>query len=150
MDKRYSAEASDFIVDAPAAAAILAESFVTLRVHVEALLRKDSLALTDQDRALIRARVVAAPCPRVIITHGTDTMPQTGRALSDIPGKTIVLTGAMQPAAFKHSDAHFNLGAAVAAVQTLPPGVYIAMNGRILDPQAVTKNVAENRYDPVT
>ncbi len=76
-------------------------------------------------------------------------MAQTGQALAHLKNKTIVLTGAMQPASFKHSDAPFNLGGAVIAVQTLPPGVYIVSNGQILDPHRVRKNVQDNRYDPI-
>jgi L-asparaginase len=76
-------------------------------------------------------------------------MVDTARRLSDIPAKTIVLTGAMQPARFKASDAVFNVGFAAAAVQTLPPGVYIAMNGRIFDPDQVRKNRATKRFEPL-
>jgi L-asparaginase len=88
----------------------------------------------------IRERVLASPCERILITHGTDTMTQTGLVLAGIPGKTIVLTGSMQPARFRGTDAVFNIGTAIGAVQTLPEGVHLAINGRVLDPARVKKN----------
>jgi L-asparaginase len=105
--------------------------------------------MTDDDRRLIRARIAADPCPRIVVTHGTDTMVQTALALGDIPGKTILLTGSMQPARFRVTDAVFNIGTALGAVQVLPPGVYIAMNGRIFDPLRARKNVRDNRFEMV-
>jgi L-asparaginase len=105
--------------------------------------------MTEADRALIRQRVAAEPCLRIVITHGTDTMTETARELLGSEGKTIVLTGAMQPARFRESDAVFNIGMAVGAAQSLPPGVYIAMNGRIFDPQRTRKNVAGHRFEEV-
>ena len=83
----------------------------------------------------------------MLITHGTDTMVDTARALGDLADRTIVLTGALNPARFRGSDAEFNIGTAVGAVQSLPPGVYIAMNGRVWDPARVRKNVAANRFE---
>jgi L-asparaginase len=112
-------------------------------------MRKDSLDLTDDDRALIRDRVAAEPADRILITHGTDTMIETARLLSGIGGKTIVLTGSMQPARLRVSDAAFNVGAAVVAVQTLPPGVYLVMNGCIFDPATARKNRDRHRFETV-
>jgi L-asparaginase len=85
----------------------------------------------------------------VLVTHGTDTMVDTAKVLATITDKTIVLTGALNPARFRGSDADFNVGTAVGAVQCLQPGVYIAMNGRIWDPLKVRKNVAANRFEPL-
>jgi L-asparaginase len=85
----------------------------------------------------------------VVVTHGTDTMIQTALALLGLPGKVIVLTGSMQPARFRQSDAVFNIAAAVTAVQLLPEGVYLAMNGRIFDPRTTRKNAALNRFENV-
>ncbi|RYD40735.1 MAG: asparaginase, partial [Sphingomonadales bacterium] len=79
-------------------------------------------------------------------THGTDTMVVTGRVLAGIAGKTIVMTGAMQPASVRASDAEFNVGFALAAAQTLPPGVYVAMNGMIFDPEKTVKDRAGSRF----
>jgi L-asparaginase len=147
MDKGYSTRESAFLVMEPRAADILRSASVTIRYELESLLRKDSLDITDEDRDLIFRKVEEDPCTHVLITHGTDTMAATGKRLSTIQGKTIVLTGAMQPAAFKDSDAPFNVGFALAALQMLPPGVYLAMNGRIFDPHHVRKNTEEDRFE---
>jgi L-asparaginase len=110
-------------------------------VSVETLMMVDSLDMTDADRALILRRSLDAPEERIIITHGTDSLEQTAAVLGkSSTGKTIVLTGAMVPYTFGSSDGMFNLGAALALVQTLPPGVYVAMNGRCFDWRSVRKN----------
>jgi L-asparaginase len=112
-----------------------------LQVNLETLMLVDSLDMTDADRKLILERSVATPEARIVITHGTDSMEQTAAVLGRaITGKTIVLTGAMVPYRFGSSDGMFNLGTALAFVQTLPPGVYVAMNGRYFEWQAVRKN----------
>ena len=115
-----------------------------LDVSVTTLMMIDSLDMTDADRALIVERCRQAAEPRVLITHGTDTMVETARALaaafSDAAGRTIVLTGAMIPYAFGSSDGLFNLGSALSFVQVLPPGVYVAMNGRYFPWDRVRKN----------
>ncbi|HUI82537.1 MAG TPA: asparaginase domain-containing protein [Bryobacteraceae bacterium] len=110
-------------------------------VSVETLMMIDSLDMTDGDRALILRRSIETPEQRIIITHGTDSMEQTAAVLGKgVTGKTIVLTGAMVPYTFGSSDGMFNLGAALALVQTLPVGVYVAMNGRCFDWRSVRKN----------
>lgn len=147
IDKVYFDAKSDYQVGEPQIGRILQELGVAFRFHVIPLLRKDSLELTDADRQLLRATIAAQEESRVLVTHGTDTMVQTARVLAGIPGKTIVLTGALNPARFQGSDAEFNIGCAVGAVQVLPPGVYIAMNGRIWDPARVRKNVEANRFE---
>ena len=112
-----------------------------LEVEIETLMMIDSLQMTDADRARIVARCSQAPERRIVITHGTDTMEQTAAALGTrVTGKTIVLTGAMVPYTFGSSDGMFNLGTALAFVQTLEPGVYVAMNGRCFRWDSVTKN----------
>jgi L-asparaginase len=103
--------------------------------------------MTGSDRERICATIAAQPERLVVVTHGTDTMIETARVLGKLTGKTVVLTGSMQPARFRVSDAEFNLGTAVAAVQILPPGVYLAMNGRIFDPRTARKNVAGNCFE---
>ena len=108
--------------------------------ELESLLQKDSLDITPAERQALCERISNDAHLNIVITHGTDTMIETARMLGDVPGKVIVLTGAMQPANFITSDAEFNIGFAVAAVQSLPPGTYIAMNGRIFDPLQVRKN----------
>ena len=147
IDKVYFDDASTYEIGEPQALPMFAEANVTFDYAVESVLRKDSLAMTEADRALVRERVLAAAEQHIVITHGTDTMALTAQALKDIPGKVIVLTGAMQPARFRSSDAFFNLGCAVAAVQTSPPGVYIAMNGRIFPGDRVRKNREKNRFE---
>lgn len=147
IDKHYATQSSSFEVGEPQAAAILQAGNVTLEYEVEPLLRKDSLEITPADRQQILARVRAEASRHILITHGTDTMVETARLLQGLPGKVIVLTGAMQPAAFRQTDAHFNLGGAVIALQTLPEGVYIVMNGRVFDPLKTSKNVSQNRFE---
>jgi L-asparaginase len=112
-----------------------------LPVEIETLMMIDSLQMTDADRELILKRVVAAPEARIVITHGTDTMEQTAAVLGKAAvGKTVVLTGAMVPYTFGSSDGMFNLGTAVAFVQTLQHGVYVAMNGSCFPWHSVHKN----------
>ena len=112
-----------------------------LDVAVETLLMIDSLQMTDAHRQLILEKCAAAPEQRIVITHGTDTMERTARVLGkQIAGKTIVLTGAMVPYTFGSSDGMFNLGTALAFVQTLAPGVYVAMNGGCFPWNRVRKN----------
>jgi L-asparaginase len=147
LDKGYSTQKSDFVVGDPEIGAILADARVTFEYEVESLLKKDSLELTDMDRDLISRRVREDPATHILITHGTDTMAQTGQSLAGIEGKTIVLTGAMQPASFKHTDAHFNVGFALAALQILPAGVYLAMNGAIFDPHRARKNLESDQFE---
>lgn len=111
------------------------------KVNLEILMLKDSLDMTDGDRKLILEKCKKEVTDRIIITHGTDTMVETAKILGrEIKNKTIVLLGAMTPFVFKKSDALFNLGGAVAAVQALPVGVYIAMNGKIFNWDNVRKN----------
>ena len=147
IDKVYFDAKSDFQVGAPQIGAILAQLEVAFEFEVVPVLRKDSLDLTDDDRAAIRAAVERQPHRHVLITHGTDSMVETARALAGVPGKIIVLTGALNPASFQGSDAVFNVGCAVGAVQILDEGVWIAMNGRIWDPNHVRKNRAANRFE---
>ena len=107
----------------------------------------DSLEMTDDDREVIVRNCAQAGETCIVVTHGTDTMVETALALASIRRKTIVLTGALNPARFQGSDAVFNIGCAVGAVQTLDDGVWIAMNGRIWNPAHVRKNRAANRFE---
>ena len=149
IDKIYFDARSQYEVGEPQITRILEEANVTLAYEVERLFAKDSLDLTDEDRALIAERVRRTPCRKVLITHGTDTMVQTARALQGIAGKTVVLVGSLSPALFRNSDAVFNIGLALGALQALPEGVYVAMNGRLFDPDRVRKNREENRFEAV-
>jgi len=127
---------------------LLESANLSFKYSVEEIIRKDSLDLTADDRELICSKVSMCSESRVVITHGTDTMALTGQALQMIHDKTIVLTGSMQPARFHESDAAFNVGFAIAAAQCLPPGVYMAINGRIFNPSQVEKNIDKNRFEP--
>ena len=149
IDKIYFDAKSAYEVGPPNISTLLAELNLSVSYRVVSVLRKDSLDLTDADRQLIYDQVGASEEQRILITHGTDTMIETGTALQNIPGKTIVLTGALEPALFKTSDAVFNIGCGLAAVQTLGSGVYIAMNGRVFDCAKVRKNLQTNRFEPV-
>ncbi|MDH3270946.1 MAG: asparaginase [Gemmatimonadota bacterium] len=121
-----------------------------LEVSVRTLMMVDSLEMSDADRDLIASNCRDAPEPHVVITHGTDTMVDTARVLAErVRDKTIVLTGAMIPIAFGSSDGLFNLGGALTVVQVLPPGVYIAMNGRIFDWDKVRKNPDTGVFEAV-
>ena len=148
IDKVYFDDKSDYQVGEPQIGNILRELGVAFRFTVIPALRKDSLHITDDDRQMVRTLIAAQPQKHVLITHGTDTMVETAKVLADL-GKTIVLTGALSPARFRGSDTEFNVGCAVGAVQSMPPGVYIAMNGRVWDPFRVRKNVAANRIEAI-
>jgi L-asparaginase len=148
IDKIYFDDKSSFQVGAPQIGEILQAIGVAFTFDVIPILRKDSLHITGEDRALVRRAIEAQVSRHVLVTHGTDTMVETAQVLAGIPGKVIVLTGALNPARFQGSDAVFNIGTAVGAVQTLADGVYIAMNGRVWDPARVRKNVAANRFEP--
>jgi L-asparaginase len=127
---------------------MLSRSRTTLDVSVETLMMVDSLLMTDEDRALIAAKCRDAKEDRIVITHGTDTMAVTAKALEgQVPGKTIVLTGAMIPYTFGSSDGFFNLGCSLAFVQALPGGVYVVMNGRYFKAGRVRKDTETGKFE---
>ena len=140
FDKIYFDALSDYQIGEPQIEWIMTQANVDFDYAIESILKKDSLEISEQDRAEIVTAVTADDCERIIITHGTDTMPETATALQGITDKTIVLVGAMQPARFRDSDALFNSGFAVAAARLLPHGVYVAMNGQIFNADQVQKN----------
>jgi L-asparaginase len=150
IDKLYFDALSEYQIGDSVVERVLRQARVALPFRVVELLRKDSLDLTDTDRAAIVATVAAAPETRAVITHGTDTMTDTAAALlavdAGVAGKTIVLVGALAPARFADSDAPFNLGMAVAAAQTAAPGVWIAMNGTVFDGARVRKDRSVNSF----
>ena len=149
IDKVYFDSKSTFEVGEPQIVDVLREANLAIDYRVVPLLRKDSLELTDDDRALIRQVIVDSDASQIVITHGTDTMITTAKALAGISDKTIILTGAMQPARFRFTDAVFNVASAMMAAQILPQGVYISMNGRIFDPNKTQKNVELNRFEEI-
>lgn len=146
IDKVYFDDLSTYEVGEPQAGEILLEAGVTFEFFVEEVVRKDSLHLTAEDRAFLRSRIEASPERHILVTHGTDTMVETAAALKGLD-KVIVFTGALNPARFKGSDAVFNLGCAVGAVQSLPTGVYIAMSGRVFQADKVRKNREAGRFE---
>ena len=146
IDKVYFDAKSSYAVGDSEIDELLMHGHVVLPYRIVELMRKDSLEMEDADRELIRKRIEREPNRMVLVTHGTDTMAETGKALEGIPGRTIVLTGALLPARFRDNDAIFNIGFALAAVQTLPEGVYVAMNGCIFEPGEVRKDRERNRF----
>lgn len=151
IDKFYSV-AGEMEIDQPTAGPILDLAATNLSTSVRPVLAVDSLDMTDEDRERLAEAISEEPAERVVITHGTDTMPETARFLLARPERigrrTIVLTGAMQPSCMRATDAPFNLGAAVTAAQLLGPGVYIAMSGRIYDGARVRKDRALGVFLP--
>jgi L-asparaginase len=147
IDKVYFDRKSAYEVGESKIGEILKEANVNLEYEISSILHKDSLDMTDEDRRLVFNTISSDDHRHIIVTHGTDTMIQTAKSLKSVLDKVIVLTGAMAPARFKYSDAEFNIGGAVAAVQVLKPGVYIVMNGRIFDPDCVKKNRGKNWFE---
>lgn len=149
IDKVYFDALSEFQIGEPMAGELLKEARVGFDYAIESLVKKDSLELNDTDRELIHAKVAACPYEHILITHGTDTMTVTAAALADITDKIIVLTGAMQPGRFRDSDALFNLGLAIGALNVCQPGVYIAMSGKVFSADGVQKNRLAGRFEEV-
>jgi len=147
IDKVYFDALSKYEIGESNIFDILKDARVNFRYDISSLLKKDSLDMTDQDRSIIHLAVEKTPYERIIITHGTDTMIETAKVLKVVKNKVIVLTGAMEPAKFKSSDAIFNLGSAVAAVQTLPHGVYLVISGRVFTPDNVRKNRSLKQFE---
>lgn len=149
IDKVYFDANSEYEVGESMVPHVFREVGALLDYRLLPLLRKDSLEITAEDRAEIRAQCVAAAEDRIVITHGTDTMTVTAEALIGIQGKTIVLTGSLAPARFRTTDAIFNLGCALGAAAAGSPGVYIAMHGRVFEAGKVRKNPDAQRFEAV-
>lgn len=149
IDKFYSV-AGTLDIGKPAAHDVLSRVLTDIRFDIRALIGKDSLDMTDEDRAELVAALNAVEQDQVLITHGTDTMSESARYIAkhaDLGSKVVVLTGAMQPAVMAHSDAGFNLGAAISALNLLEPGVYISMSGRIFPAHTVRKDRARGIFE---
>jgi len=146
IDKLYFDSLSEYQVGESVVRRMLAIANCKYPFEVVEALRKDSLELTDADRDTLYERVTGLKTSRVVITHGTDTMTATAARLAAVQGKTIVMTGALQPARFSESDASFNLGMAFATVQTAPRGVYIVMNGEVFPANEVRKDREAGRF----
>ncbi|UCH15751.1 MAG: asparaginase [Bacteroidales bacterium] len=146
IDKVYFDRISEYKVGKPQIIEMLKEANFDLDLDFKSILKKDSLDFTDKDRLLIKKTVEKDNCRHIVITHGTDTMIETASILKDIPGKVIVLTGSMQPANFKFSDAPYNIACALMAVQLLKPGAYIVMNGKVFNPVKIQKDRKSNKF----
>ncbi|HPD64605.1 MAG TPA: asparaginase domain-containing protein [Bacteroidia bacterium] len=121
-----------------------------VKTEIRTLMMIDSLDMTEADREIILQNCKKTPEDKIVITHGTDTMVETALFLKNkVPGKTIVLTGAMIPYKFGSSDGMFNLGSSIAFAQTLPEGVYISMNGRYFPAGTVRKNREKGEFEEI-
>jgi L-asparaginase len=148
IDKLYSVEEGELNFDESHVEEMLDRANVTAAIVVEELMLKDSLDISDNEREQILQACEACEEECVLITHGTDTMVETAELLGEAGiDKTIVLVGAMIPYTVRDSDAFFNLGFALSAVQLAPGGVYIAMNGELFDWDNVSKNYDEGRFE---
>ncbi|MBW0147757.1 asparaginase domain-containing protein [Marinobacter arenosus] len=147
IDKVYFDANSEFEVGPSLLPDLLSESNIKDGYQLRELMRKDSLEMTDADRQTVLQAATESDCDRILVTHGTDTMADTAAVLATLKEKTIVLTGAMQPARMRRTDAVFNIGFAWAAVQLLPAGVYIAMNGEVFEAGSVRKNLKAQRFE---
>lgn len=155
IDKVYFDALSEYHIGDSVIPGIFSDANVTCEYAITELMRKDSLEITDQDRQQFLDSIAGSECDRVLLTHGTDTMAQTAAMLQEqvanqLQGKTVVLTGAMQPASLRVTDSVFNVGFALAAVQSLPAGIYIAMNGQIFNAGNVQKNRAAGRFETLS
>ncbi|MFK8053681.1 MAG: asparaginase domain-containing protein [Woeseiaceae bacterium] len=150
IDKVYFDAASEFEVGESVVSHILREALVSFEFLQIELMRKDSLEMMESDRQLVADTIRDHSSKRFIVTHGTDTMTDTAAALSDLADKTVVFTGALTPARFRTTDAVFNIGMAVAAVQCASAGVYVAMNGQIFPAAEVRKNKEKRAFERIT
>jgi len=146
IDKLYFDSLSEYRVGESMVRKLLATANVNYPFEVIEALRKDSLEMTTEDRDALYQCIAGLNSPRVVVTHGTDTMTNTAERLLAVQGKTIVLTGALTPARFTESDAPFNLGMAFATAQAAPPGVYIVMNGEVFPAGKVQKDRVAGRF----
>lgn len=152
LDKQYNPLNGELIFNQSSVMDMLVQSRNTVKTDIETVMLKDSLEMNDQDRQLIANACVNSLDSKIIITHGTDTMVETAHAIAKAlavdssADKTVVLLGAMVPYQFKGSDALFNLGCAMSAVQILSAGVYITMNGQVFDYREVQKNRAIGQF----
>ena len=148
FDKEYNELTGELFFQDTHMQQMLEQSRSQLNVSVRSLMMIDSLDMSDDDRELILTHCQKSKSDRIVITHGTDTMVNTANYLAQhLSGKTVVLTGAMIPIVFGSSDGLFNMGAALAYVQTLAPGVYIAMNGQYFLHDKVRKNREKGLFE---
>ena len=150
VDKIYFDALSEYQIGDPVVGPILESMNVGFEFCVDELMRLDSLDMTDEHRQTIQQRVSESDAEHILIMHGTDGMVETAGWLTDIVGKKIIFTGAMQPAAFTQTDAVFNVGCAVGALQVVEEGVYIVMSGQVFAADKVVKNRAGQCFEGVS
>ena len=148
FDKVYHDALSDYTIGAPCVPDMLTEAGMRDGWEVVEVMRKDSLDMTDADRATLAVAAKNCTATHMVVIHGTDTMVDSAAEMAHIPDKTIVFTGAMNPARFRQTDAPFNLGFAIAAALTAAPGIYIAMGGRLYPHDQVRKNRQQGQFEP--
>lgn len=136
-----------FEIDEPAVKRVLENAFTGFEYEVVSLLKKDSLEITDEDRFYLKNYIQDSLANKILISHGSDTMPETARFLNNISGKSIVLTGAYRPERFSNSDAAFNIGVAIGALNTIEEGTFIAMNGLVFPASQVGKNTNTGMFE---
>jgi L-asparaginase len=146
IDKTYSPSSSTFEIENSAVKEFLGDGMVKFDFSFLPICKKDSLDMTDEDRSKIRAAVEKCTERNIIITHGTDTIVETGKYLGEQVDKVVVLTGAFKPIRLRRTDAVLNLGMAIAAVQILQPGVYIAINGMVSPVAGARKDKARQVF----
>lgn len=149
IDKDYPKSVSGyaFEIDEAAVTRILKDVAPNFEFEILPLLKKDSLDISEADRALIKETCQQTSYDKIIITHGSDTMPETARAIGNFDNKAIILVGAYRPERFNNSDADFNIGVAVGALNILKNGTFIAMNGTIMSPVNCRKNPNTGRFE---
>ena len=135
-----------FEIDKPAVERVINRVLPGFEYEIVSLLRKDSLEITNEDRALIKSTIESSDANKILISHGSDTIPETGRFLGTMQGRAIVLTGAYKPERFIGSDADFNVGTAIGALNIIEEGTFIAMNGLILDPANCRKDSETGKF----
>ena len=151
FDKEYNERTGQLYFKDTHLAEMLKRGRSRVPVTVRTVMMVDSMEMSDSDRALIVQNCLQSAEDRIVITHGTDTMTDTAAAIAGtVNGKTIVLTGAMIPWAFGSSDGLFNLGSALSFVQVLPPGVYVAMNGKCFPWDRVRKNRKRGEFEEIS
>ena len=151
FDKEYNERTGQLYFKDTHLAEMLKRGRSRVPVTVRTVMMVDSLEMSDADRALIVQNCLQSAEDRIVITHGTDTMTDTAAAIAcAVTGKTVVLTGAMIPWAFGSSDGLFNLGSALSFVQVLPPGVYVAMNGKCFPWDRVRKNRERGEFEEIS
>ena len=151
FDKEYNERTGQLFFKDTHLAEMLERGRSRVPVTIRTVMMVDSLEMSEADRAVIVQNCLQASENQLVVTHGTDTMTDTAAAIArEVSGKTVVLTGAMIPWAFGSSDGLFNLGSALSFVQVLPPGVYVAMNGKCFPWDRVRKNRERGEFEEIS